>query len=212
MAKEKICGIYCIENLVNGKKYIGQSINIKSRFRGHKSELKRKIHKNEHLQKSWNKYGEINFKFNIVEICDEFLLDKKEKYYIELYNSYTHDNGYNIEFGGKEKGKIPNSTKNKISENHANVSGVNNPFYKKHHSKETIDKIIHSNGYLNRRVYGELNYKAQLTENEVVEIKKYFKDNIFKRGDITLLAKKYNVSTGIISHIRNNYSWKNVQL
>ena len=32
MAKEKICGIYCIENLVNHKKYIGQSVNIYTRW------------------------------------------------------------------------------------------------------------------------------------------------------------------------------------
>ena len=40
MAKEKICGIYKIENLVDGKVYIGQSINVSNRLANHKSDLK----------------------------------------------------------------------------------------------------------------------------------------------------------------------------
>ena len=34
---EKICGIYKITNLVNGKVYIGQSIDIKRRWRDHRN-------------------------------------------------------------------------------------------------------------------------------------------------------------------------------
>ena len=36
---DKVCGIYCIENLINSKKYIGQSVDIKSRFKKHISLL-----------------------------------------------------------------------------------------------------------------------------------------------------------------------------
>ena len=51
MAKEKICGIYCIENLINGKKYIGQSKNIYHRWDSHKSSLNNRHHFNNYLQK-----------------------------------------------------------------------------------------------------------------------------------------------------------------
>ena len=129
MDKEKICGIYCIENIVNHKKYIGQSINIRSRFYDHKSELRRNSHRNEHLQKAWNKYGENNFNFSVIEKCDPCVLDEREQYYIQLYDTYTHKNGYNIELGGKGKGIVPDSIKQKISKHHADVSGKNNPFY-----------------------------------------------------------------------------------
>ena len=37
MAREKICGIYKITNLINGKVYIGQSTNIERRWKDHKS-------------------------------------------------------------------------------------------------------------------------------------------------------------------------------
>ena len=210
MSKEKICGIYCIENLINHKKYIGQSVNITNRFYGHKNKLKENIHRNDHLQAAWNKYGEDNFEFSIIELCDESLLDEKEKYYIKFYDSNTNDNGYNIELGGKGKGQIPDSIKKKISENHADVSGKNNPFYGKHHSKETICKMINNESYQNRKVKGEDSYRAILTEKEVIEIKKYFKENILKYGDMKVLVDKYNVKISLLSHIKNNYTWQQV--
>ena len=63
MAKEKLCGIYCIENLINRKKYIGQSIDIYSRWYAHKSKLYGNRHENIHLQNSWNNYGDKYFHF-----------------------------------------------------------------------------------------------------------------------------------------------------
>ena len=100
MAKDKICGIYCIENLTNGKKYIGQSVDIDGRWREHKSELKRNKHRNEKIQNAWNKYGETQFQFSIIELCDKGDLDALEKFYINFYDSYK--NGYNKDLGGSQ--------------------------------------------------------------------------------------------------------------
>jgi hypothetical protein len=98
MAKEKICGIYCIQNLVNGKVYIGQSADIEKRWYTHKSELNRNVHKNKKLQNAWNKYGYAQFKFFILEKCLKCDLDELEKFYINFYDSYK--NGYNKDLGG----------------------------------------------------------------------------------------------------------------
>lgn len=61
-----VSGIYCIENLSNSKKYIGQSVNISDRWKKHISELNRGSHHNDYLQKAWNKYGKNEFKFYVL--------------------------------------------------------------------------------------------------------------------------------------------------
>lgn len=98
MAIEKICGVYCIENFVNGNKYIGQSVNIYRRWENHISCLNNNSHYNLHLQKSWMKYGEDAFGFKILEICSENLLNEREQYWISYYDSFN--NGYNMTAGG----------------------------------------------------------------------------------------------------------------
>ena len=83
----KNCGIYIIQNLVNGNIYIGSSINIRKRFSQHKSTLRHNTHRNKHLQNAWNKYGEENFEFIIIEhhSYPEKVLGRENKY-IKLYN------------------------------------------------------------------------------------------------------------------------------
>ena len=114
MAKEKVCGIYCIENLVDGKKYIGQSCNIYSRWTNHKWCLNNNKHPNDYLQKAWNKYGQNNFKFTILEQCNENIVDIKEQYYINLYNTLIASNGYNLDSGGNENKHHSDITKQKM--------------------------------------------------------------------------------------------------
>ena len=113
---EKVCGIYCIENLINTKKYIGQSIDIHGRWKDHKRKLNNNKHRNEHLQKSWNKYGENNFRFYILDKCDKSLLDEKEKYYINEFQCCDINFGYNIETGGSAQKCVAEVTKKKQSE------------------------------------------------------------------------------------------------
>lgn len=98
--RKRICGIYCIENILNGRKYIGQSVDIQMRFYGHKSKLNRNIHDNQHLQFAWNKYKENNFKFYIIEKCNKNLLNEREIYWIDLYGTEKCEELYNIAEGG----------------------------------------------------------------------------------------------------------------
>jgi group I intron endonuclease len=76
-------GIYKIKNLVNDKCYYGSSKNIEKRWRTHKNHLKNGKHHNIHLQRSWDKYGEDNFVFEVVEECDENILLELEQKYLD---------------------------------------------------------------------------------------------------------------------------------
>jgi group I intron endonuclease len=91
----KICGIYKITNLINNKIYIGSSKDIESRFYYHKCKLKHSGHVNKHLLSAWNKYGEENFKFEILKEISLSLLRKAEQFYINKYQSLNPKYGYN---------------------------------------------------------------------------------------------------------------------
>lgn len=172
MRANKECGIYCIENTINHKKYIGQSIDIKNRWCNHKNDLNKGIHDNDYLQKSWNKYGEENFEFYILEHCSRDELDEKEIYYIELYNTIDGDCGYNLKTGGQNGGsQMSEYSKSKLSESlknyytdemreqkridalnqwsnpeiKAKITGENNGMYGRRHTDEAKKKISECN-------------------------------------------------------------------
>ncbi len=113
--KNKKCGIYCIENIITNKKYIGQSNDILNRWCTHKMRLRRNKHSSQHLQASWNDYGEAQFKFYIVELCSGENLNEREIYYIDLYQSTDENHGYNLCTGGDADYKYTDEVKAKIS-------------------------------------------------------------------------------------------------
>ena len=98
----EMTGIYKITNLINNKIYIGQSKDIEKRIKEHfwKAKCEKDISYNSALHSAIRKYGENNFKWDVVEECDMQTIDEKERYYIQAYNSIS-PNGYNILIGGQ---------------------------------------------------------------------------------------------------------------
>ena len=92
--------IYKITNLINQKIYIGlTTCTLKERWQNHKGCVKSDPR---HLYRSMRKYGIENFKIEIVEETDSLeKLAQLENYYINLYNSRDPNVGYNLSAGGQ---------------------------------------------------------------------------------------------------------------
>ena len=110
------CGIYIITNLINNKVYIGKSNNIQRRFMEHKSPYEWSRTPNKPLYLAFVKYGLINFSFDIIEECDINILNEREKYWIDFYNSTNRDIGYNILSGGDGHGPNEKHPNHKLTE------------------------------------------------------------------------------------------------
>ncbi len=141
-------GIYCIENKTNGLVYIGQSSDISKRWTQHKSDLRAGRHDNEHLQRAWEKYGENNFLFSVVEECPVEMLDVEEIMWIEYFDAYKQ--GYNMTLGGESTRGLPAWNKGKprservrkiLSESAKKRTGSKNAFFGKKHSDKTKSKL-----------------------------------------------------------------------
>ena len=106
--------IYCLTS-PSSKCYIGQSWDIKSRFKKYRTDSN-SIKNQRKLYNAIKKYKSYNFKYEIIDLCEtQEEMDNKEKFYIDLYNSI--DNGYNIKDGGSN-GKHSKETKIKMSISH----------------------------------------------------------------------------------------------
>lgn len=97
--QKPICGIYKITNNLNGKCYVGQSIDIHYRWYTHKNPKTWAANKGKALYCAFIKYGIENFTFEIIEECSRSKLDIREKYWVQHFNSYGK--GYNMTKGGQ---------------------------------------------------------------------------------------------------------------
>jgi hypothetical protein len=96
----KICCVYKLENLINGKVYVGQTQNFKQRKMAHRHMMSQG-HSNRWIKADVEQYGMENFSMSILEECSPDELDEKEVYWIDKLNSYQRDYGYNNSMGGK---------------------------------------------------------------------------------------------------------------
>ncbi|AEO93614.1 homing endonuclease [Bacillus phage G] len=224
-------GIYMIRNKINNKKYIGQAVNIISRWRnGHLLPLRKKKHHNDHLQKSWNKYGEENFELLILKIFENHkqdLLDKYEKYFIAYYKTINSQYGYNKNDGG-HNGKHNDEILKKISEkiSHklltteqanevismlisgkseqeiANTFNINRRLVRAIKFNKTY-RFINRKGYVPKE---KMKTREHLKEDKVLSILKDYENGVYIKD----ILNKHSISRKVFDNIRNNKTYLNV--
>lgn len=138
--KDKMnCGIYKITNLVNGKCYIGQSVNIKSRLSTHKG-----LPTANYMYNDMQEFGFENFSFETIIICSPENLNMYEKSCIKHYDC-IHPNGYNLTKGGTERIEHTEETIEKIRISSTGrkmknpLRGINNPNYGRRNKTNRIN-------------------------------------------------------------------------
>lgn len=223
--------IYMLVNDINGKKYIGQTVDIHRRINEHKLDNRQVI------DCAIDKYGWANFTVIILEasIVQE-KLNSKEMKYIEKYNTFK-GRGYNCTEGGDSLGSgeahpryggdMPEETKRKISEAHKgkvvpeNVrkkmskaksgknnpwygvhrTGKDNPMYGKNHTEESKQKMRDNRGDLS----GANNPHCKISREEGQEIKQKYDTNDNLR--LQDLADKHDIGTTTVGKIVNKKHW-----
>jgi len=220
-------GIYAIINKLNNKIYVGSTINFKKRWNKHKTELRHRKHHSKHLENAWHLHGEENFEFKILEeVTDLKNLVVKEQKYINLYNSFDENNGYNIcKFAETVKG-VKRSEEEKITlSKHFNPKAsmsleIANEIRKKYltglysqrqlskefkTSKTTIKEIIYNTRWRDENYSPptkdsnmKRGGKKLLTKKQTIKIKE-----LRANTDLTIeqIAKKFKVKIGVINRI-----------
>ena len=126
-------GIYKIENIVNGKVYIGQSVDIKRRWSQHMS-----YKNNDYFHNALRKHPEL-FRFSILLTCPREMLDIWERDMIALYDC-IYPNGYNFTDGGESKKEISEETKRRMSEAKKNMSAETKRRMSEAHKGKTLSE------------------------------------------------------------------------
>lgn len=106
--------IYKIQNKIDGKIYIGQTLfSFRERYGGGKWW---KITSCKHLKRAAAKYGHENFSIEILEknVKSAEILDELERFYIKKFNC-MEPNGYNINSGGESKHFYSNEQKTALA-------------------------------------------------------------------------------------------------
>jgi group I intron endonuclease len=195
-------GIYGIKNTLSNKIYVGQSKKIAQRWKAHIRELRDNKHRNKHLLRSFNLYGEESFEFLVLEECEESELNIKEEEWINkfprelVYNQNIHIvdlRGENNPFYGKKHNL---DSKEKMSTwKQQNFKGDKNPNFGKRWSFEN-------------RVKNSLKHpQTKLGKEDVLNIKDMLVQGELKDEEI---AKIFNVSRTVITRICNGTRWANI--
>lgn len=136
--------IYQIENLVNGKLYVGKSAEgVKRRFWKHLSRAFAEDGYEMPLYIDMREFGRQSFRVTLLEeVQPNQSLDEREQFWIHALNTKV-PNGYNLTDGGSGTIGYKHTVEDKAvmrALKSGKFDGVNNPFFGKNHSKKQIEK------------------------------------------------------------------------
>lgn len=136
--------IYKITNDINGKIYIGKTLNtIRERWEEHCNDYQRRRCEKRPLYSAMNKYGIEHFHIELVEECSDKEINERERYWIEYYGSFKY--GYNTTLGGDGKNYIDYDFVVALYKENQNMSEVAK---KLNILPETVSKILKSRNIL----------------------------------------------------------------
>lgn len=229
-------GIYKITNTINGKSYIGQSVDINRRWKREKDDSNNVNSRTYDypLMKAFRKYGIENFDFKVIEECEIEELNEKEMYWIDFYDTFF--NGYNQTLGGdttlrqpKEKviGVISDlintdmlhkdiATKWDISIEM--VQGINTGRYWKHNTEYPLQKREVVKSYCEKcgkeitkgsKLCFECYSNLQTTNSKKPSKDTLIEDMYYFHGNFTKIGKKYGVTDSTVRKWCNKYEIPN---
>lgn len=207
------CGVYKISFEGSDNFYIGSTKNFNIRKKDHINCLKRSGHRNQILQRAFNKYGESNFKFEIISTCKIENLLKIEQLYI---NGLLPE--YNISkiAGRTIKFKVSPEERINVINDHLSDKYTKNQLAIKYNvCSTTISGILYrydntiskeNQVEINKRKNKSLLIKHNATLNtDIVANIKYF---IQKEYTLSSISKYYNISARKLSSIKTERIYK----
>jgi group I intron endonuclease len=198
MDKKVIMGIYQIRNVISNKIYIGSSKDIYKRWKQHKTLLKSNRHHSPYLQNAWNKDGDKNFEFTILQVVDDEnqLLDIEQEW-LDKTKCYNQEIGYNI--NTKTKG--------------LNIEDILSFRKEKNKQKEKNDTFKFNINYaIEPRANYEDNYQKEDYIIFLKEIIQYYQDNtsndisncIFYTSDFIYDIRYISNNEELLNKIKND--------
>ena len=205
--------IYAITNNVNGKKYIGQTVNPYKRWWQHKNNAKK--HLDDYpIHLALQKYGEDNFTFEIIEWTTDY--DNREKELINELNTIS-PNGYNVSSGGSNnimygenhpRNTLTEDTISNIISDLKNGNISDRDIAKKYN---TTDKIVAdiNHGYSHRQENETypIRIKKGLQKLTDIQVKEIIDVLINTNIGYQKIADNYGVSKGAIYHINKGLTF-----
>jgi group I intron endonuclease len=168
----KCSGIYKIQSISHPERcYIGSAVNLRRRWNNHLSELRLNKHHSKKLQNHYNKYGESDLIFIIIEPCFPKFLTIREQFYIDDLNPYFNINPIARSSQGvkrseefKQKLRIVNTGRKDSEERRRKVSESHKGIKLKPLSKEHKLKLSLAHKGKNREPFPE-DHKQKMRES-----------------------------------------------